>query len=144
MFIRSTSLASHLFVNRLVKTESNFIVSSLENGLRRQMQLAGGSCDYCWCLSFFAFSDLTCHLEYTRVGVSWLYWCFLVFSIFVCCLIVRRTTLEVVIKRLLYQLIKKQGSFSVMLRVEMCPYSYFRRCVYFRGPSVLFVTTDEF
>ena len=28
--------------------------------------------------------------------------------------------------------------------LEVCPYSYFWRCGYFRGPSMSFVTTDEF
>ena len=34
---------------------------------------ADGSCDYCRCLLFLAFSDLTCHLEDTGIGVFWLH-----------------------------------------------------------------------
>ena len=39
---------------------------------------------------------------------------------------------------------KYDDSFSAMSRIELCPYSYFRCCGCFRGPWVLFVTTDEF
>ena len=44
-FITSTSLLSHLFLSEFAKTKSYFIVSSVETGLRRKMQLAGVSCD---------------------------------------------------------------------------------------------------
>ena len=42
-FITPTSLVSHLFLSEFAKTKSDFIVSSVETGLRRQMQLAGAS-----------------------------------------------------------------------------------------------------
>ena len=45
---------------------------------------------------FLAFSGLTCHLEDTRIGVFWLH----------CCLMVRRSNLEVVTKKLLHQQVK--------------------------------------
>ena len=31
-----------------------------------------------------------------------------------------------------------------MLRMKVCPYSFFWRCEYFQGPWVSFVMTDEF
>ena len=53
---------------------------------------------------FLAFSDLTCHLKATGIGVFWYgNRCFLVTQ---CCLIVRRPNLEVARKRLLYQQVK--------------------------------------
>ena len=55
----------------LVKTESGFTVKSVETGLGRWMLVvAGGSVD---ANPFLAFSDLTCHLEDTGVGVFWLH-----------------------------------------------------------------------
>ena len=33
---------------------------------------------------------------------------------------------------------------SYWVGLEVCPYSYFRWCGYFRGPWMSFVTTDEF
>ena len=51
---------------------------------------------------FLAFSDLTCHLEDTGIGVFWLH------------CIVRRSNLEAATKRLLHQQVKYQGSFSTM------------------------------
>ena len=54
----------------LVKTESDFIVRSVKTGLGRWMLVVAViSVDV---FPFFTFSDLTCHLEDTRVGVSWL------------------------------------------------------------------------
>ena len=51
----------------LVKTESSFIVRSVETGLgRRVLVVAVISVDT---YPFLAFSDLTCHLEDTGIGV---------------------------------------------------------------------------
>ena len=53
----------------LVKTKSDFIVGSVETGLGKwTLVVAVISVD---AYPFFAFSDLTCHLEDTRVGVFW-------------------------------------------------------------------------
>ena len=52
----------------LVKTESDFIVSSVETGL--MLVVAVISVD---AYPFLAFSDLTCHLEDTGIGVFWLH-----------------------------------------------------------------------
>ena len=55
----------------LVKTEYGFIVRSVETGLGRWMLvLPVISVD---AYPFLAFSDLTCHLEDTGVGVFWLH-----------------------------------------------------------------------
>ena len=66
---------------------------------------AGGSCDCCWCLSFFGLlrSDLSPWRYRNR--------CFLVA---LCCLIVRRPNLEVSTKGLLHQQVKYWSSFSAM------------------------------
>ena len=97
---------------------------------------AGVSCDYYWCLTFFGF---------LRPGLSlWGYRnrCILVAM---CYLIVRIPNLEVATKRLLHQHVKIPGIVLLsMLCLEVCPYSYFRWCGYFRGPWVSFVTTDKF
>ena len=54
----------------LVKTESGFIVKSVETGLGRwTLVVAVISVD---AYPFLAFSDLTCHLEDTVIGVFWL------------------------------------------------------------------------
>ena len=54
----------------LVKTESGFIVRSVETGLGRwTLVVAVISVD---AYPFLAFSDLTCHLEDTGIGVFWL------------------------------------------------------------------------
>ena len=54
----------------LVKTESGFIVRSVETGLGRwTLVVAVISVD---AYPFLAFPDLTCHLEDTGVGVFWL------------------------------------------------------------------------
>ena len=101
----------------------------------RQMS-PGGSCNYCWCLSFFGF---------LRPDQSpWGYGnrCFLVA---LCHLIVRRLNLEVTTKRLLRQQVKKTGVVLVScLCMEVHLYSYFQWCGYFWGPWVSFVMTDEF
>ena len=55
----------------LVKTQSGFIVRSVEAGLGRWMLVVAVISvdpDH-----FLAFSDLTCNLEDTRVGVVWLH-----------------------------------------------------------------------
>ena len=55
----------------LVKTECGFIVRSVETGLRRwTLVVAVISVD---AYPFLAFSDLTCHLEDTGIGVFWLH-----------------------------------------------------------------------
>ena len=58
------------FPTGLVKTESYFIVKSFQNGLGRwTLVVAVISAD---AYPFLAFSDLTCHLEDTRIGAFWL------------------------------------------------------------------------
>ena len=53
----------------LVQTESDFIVRSVETGLGRwTMVVAVISAD---AYPFLAFSDLTCHLDDTEIGVFW-------------------------------------------------------------------------
>ena len=55
----------------LVKTESGFIVRSVETALRRlKLKVAVISAD---AYSFLAFSDLTCHLKDIGIGVFWLH-----------------------------------------------------------------------
>ena len=55
----------------LVKTESDFVVRSIETGLGRwKMMVAVISVD---AYLFYAFSDMTCHLEDTWIGVFWLH-----------------------------------------------------------------------
>ena len=64
-------LGTPSFPIRLVKTESGFIVRSVETGLGRwTLVVAVISVD---AYPFLAFSDLTCHLEDTGIGVSWLH-----------------------------------------------------------------------
>ena len=59
------------FPTGLVKTECGFIVRSVETGLGRlTLVLAVISID---AYLFLAFSDLTCHLEDTGIGVFWLH-----------------------------------------------------------------------
>ena len=55
----------------LVKTESGFIVWSVETGLGRWMLVVAviSVDDY----PFWAFSDLTCHLQDSGIGVFWLH-----------------------------------------------------------------------
>ena len=55
----------------LVKSESDFVARSAETGLGRQTLVVAviGVDAY----SFLAFSDLTCHLEDTRIGIFWLH-----------------------------------------------------------------------
>ena len=60
------------FLIGLVKAESDSTVSSFETGLRRLMLLVDViSVD---AYPFLAFSELTCHLEDTEIGVSWLHY----------------------------------------------------------------------
>ena len=69
----------------LVKTESDFIVRSVETDLRRGMLVVAViSVD---AYPYLAFSELTCHF----------------------CMIVRRLNLEVMAKKLLYQQVKIPG-----------------------------------
>ena len=53
----------------LVKTESGFIVRSVETGLRRSTLVVAVIIADAY--PFLAFSDLTCHLEDTGIGVFW-------------------------------------------------------------------------
>ena len=54
----------------LVKTKSDFIVRPAETGLGRwTLVVAVISVD---AYPFLAFSDLTCHLEETGIGIFWL------------------------------------------------------------------------
>ena len=63
-------LAPHLFL-LAVKTESDFIVRSVETGLgRRTLVVAVISVD----AYPLAFLDLTCHLKDTGIGASWLHY----------------------------------------------------------------------
>ena len=79
----------------LVKTESDFIVRSVETDLGRgTLVVAAISVD---AYPFLALSNLTCHLNDKGIGVFW-------FAM--CRQIVRRPNLEVVTKRLLHQQVK--------------------------------------
>ena len=64
-------LRSPFFPVGFVKTESGFIVRSVETGLGRwTVVLAVTSVD---AYPFLAFSDLTCHLKHAGAGVFWLH-----------------------------------------------------------------------
>ena len=64
-------LRSPSFPIGLVKTESGFIVRSAETDLGKLMLVVAViSVD---AYPFLAFSDLTCHLEDTGIGVFWLH-----------------------------------------------------------------------
>ena len=64
-------LCTSSFPIALAKTESGFIVRSVETGLGRlTLVVAVISADV---YPFLAFSDLTCHLEDTGIGVFWLH-----------------------------------------------------------------------
>ena len=59
------------FLIGFVKTESGLVVRSVETDLGRwTLVVAVISVD---AYSFLAFSDLTCHLEDTGIGVFWLH-----------------------------------------------------------------------
>ena len=106
----------------------------------------------------FPYSEASYLSGFLLVSGFWLFWLFWLpqtwpspwghrkrcFPVALCCRIVRRSNLEAATKRLLHQQVKNRDSFSAMSRIEVCPYSYFRWCGYFRGPWVSFVTTDEF
>ena len=65
-------LCTPLFPIRVVKTESGFIAILVETGLGRwTLVVAVISVD---AYPFLAFSDLTCHLEDTGIGVFWLHY----------------------------------------------------------------------
>ena len=71
MFYYINQPRTPLFPIGLAKTESDLIVRSVENGLgRRILVVAMISVD---AYLFLAFSDITCHIEDTRIGVSWLH-----------------------------------------------------------------------
>ena len=55
----------------LGKTESSFIIRSAESGLGRKTLV--GAVISVDAYNFMAFSDLTCHLEDTVIGVFWLH-----------------------------------------------------------------------
>ena len=59
------------FLTGLVKTKSGFIVRLVETGFGRWTLVVDGiSVD---AYPFLAFSNLTCHLEDTGIGVFWLH-----------------------------------------------------------------------
>ena len=60
------------FPIQLVKTESGFVIRSVETGLGRWTLVVAviSSVD---AYPFLAFSNLTCHLEDTGIGVFWLH-----------------------------------------------------------------------
>ena len=71
MFYYIDQLRTPSFPTGLVKTKSDFIVRSVETGLGRwTLVVAVISAD---AYPFLAFSDLTCHLEDTGIGVFWLH-----------------------------------------------------------------------
>ena len=73
---------------------------------------------------FLAFSDLTCHLGDTGIGV--------LPHNALCRLIVRRPNLEVATERVLHHQANYAGVVLVLhSRMEERPYSYFRWCGYF-------------
>ena len=59
------------FPIELVKTESNFIVRSVETGLGRLMLVVAVMSVYLY--PFLAFSDLICQLEGRGIGFFWLH-----------------------------------------------------------------------
>ena len=71
MFYYVEQLRTPSFPIGLVKTKSDFNVRPVETSLGRwTLVVAVISVD---AYPFLAFSDLTCHLEDTRIGVLWLY-----------------------------------------------------------------------
>ena len=71
MFDYIDQLRTPSFPIGLVKTDSDFTVRSVETGLGRwTLVLAVISVD---AYHFLAFSDLTCYLEDTGIGVFWLH-----------------------------------------------------------------------
>ena len=64
-------LCTPSFATGLVKTESGFIVRSVETGLGRWMLVVAKiSVD---AYRFLTFSDLTCYIEDTGISVFWLH-----------------------------------------------------------------------
>ena len=71
MFYYISQHRTLFFLIGLVKTESDFIIRSIETGLGRWMLVVAMiSVD---AYPFLAFSDLTCHAKDTRIGVFWLH-----------------------------------------------------------------------
>ena len=68
--VTSTSFALSFPIG-LGKTESAFIVRSVETGLRRYTLV--GAVISVDAYPFLAFSDLTCHPEDTGIGILWLH-----------------------------------------------------------------------
>ena len=116
----------------LVKTESRFIVRSVETGLGRWMLvIAVISVD---AYPFLAFSNLTCHLEDTEIGVFWLHYA---------------TWQEIKLGSSNQEASSSAGRNTTVLLLpcscmEVDPCSYFQWSGYFWSPWVSFVMTDEF
>ena len=71
MFYYIDQLHTPSFPTGLVNTKSDFIVRSVDIGLGRwTLVVAVITVD---AYPFLAFSDLTCHLEDTGIGVFWLH-----------------------------------------------------------------------
>ena len=69
MFYYIDQFCTPFFPIGLVKTEPGVVARSVEASLgRRTLVVAAISVD---AYPFFVFSDLTCHLEDTRIGVFW-------------------------------------------------------------------------
>ena len=121
------------FLIGLVKIESGFIVRSVETGLGRwTLGVSDISVDTYTVLTF---SDLTCHLEDTRIGIFWLQRA----------ADSKETKLGSSNQEASPSAGKNTGVVLVPCsRMEVRPYSYFRWCGYFWGLWVSFVMTDEF
>ena len=126
-------LPTPFFPIGLLKTESGFIARSVETGLGRwPLVVAVISVDDYPCLSFFR-PDLSPSGYRNK-----------------CFLVVRppdskETELGSSDQVPSPSAGKNTGVVLVpCLRMEVCPYSYFRWCAYFWRPRVSFVTTDEF
>ena len=117
------------FLIGLVKNESDF-VRSVETGLGRwTLAVAVISVD---AHHLLAFSDLTCHLEDTGIGVFWL-----------------PDSKEIQLGSSDQEASPSAGKNTGVVLVpclcmEVRPYSYFWQCEYLWGSWVSFVTTDEF
>ena len=71
MFYYINQICTPSFPIAFVKAESDFNAWSIETDLGRWMQMVAViSAD---AYPLFAFSDLICHLEDTRIGVFWLH-----------------------------------------------------------------------
>ena len=71
MFYYINQLCNPFFPTGLVRTKSDVIVGSVETSLGKgTLVVAVTSVD---AYLFLAFSDLTCHLEDTGIGVFWLH-----------------------------------------------------------------------